>query len=101
MTEQGLTPGQLSTVRVRRAKVFDSGAWSAAVAAVSAGVLAFLCWLAYVLAVGGTSRSAGTTTLVLLAMAAAITATVFCAAFSAAYLVLRTFQRHAVIDDER
>jgi|APLak6261660231_1056022.scaffolds.fasta_scaffold22824_2 hypothetical protein len=101
MTEQGLTPGQLSSARMRRAKVFDGGAWSAAVTAVSAGVVAFLAWLAYVLAVDGTSQSAGSSTLVLLALAVAISATVFCAAFSAAYLVLRTFERHAAIDDER
>jgi hypothetical protein len=99
MTERSMTPGELSTVRARRAKVFDSGAWSAAVTAVSAGVVAFLAWLGYVLAVGGTSRSAGSSTLVLIALAVAIAATVFCAAFAAAYLVLRTLQRHAVVDD--
>lgn len=100
MTEQGLTAGELSTARVRRAKVFDSGAWSAAVTAVGAGVVAFLAWLAYALAVGGSSRATGPSTVALVTLGVAITASVFCAAFCAAYLVLRTFQRHAVVDDE-
>jgi hypothetical protein len=100
MSEQGMTPGELSTRRARRARVYDSGSWSAMVTTVSAGVIGFLCWLAYAVVLGSSrSRDAGTVAVVLLAVA--ITATVFCAAFAAAYLVLRTIQRDTVVDDER
>ncbi|MFN8167825.1 MAG: hypothetical protein U0S36_03480 [Candidatus Nanopelagicales bacterium] len=91
--EQGKTARELSTLRARRSRVYDSGSWSASVTAVGAGVVAFLAWLAYALRVGGSlgTRAPGTWTFVVLAVA--ITASTFCAAFGAAYLVLRTIQR--------
>lgn len=91
--EQGRSARELSTLRARRAQVYDSGSWSASVTAVGAGVVAFLAWLAYALRVGGSigDRSPGTWTFVVLAVA--ITASAFCATFGAAYLVLRTIQR--------
>jgi hypothetical protein len=100
MTDQGLTPGELSTRRARRARVYDSGAWSAMVTAVSAGVVAFLCWLAYALVLGNARRPGETGTVAVVLLAVAIAATAFSAAFSAAYLVLRTIQRDAGIDED-
>jgi len=92
------TVRDLATVRAQRTRVYDGGSWSAMLTAVVSGVIGFLGWLVYALSLGSSTSAVGPSTFLLLVLAVAIAATVFCAAFSAAYLILRTLQRDAGID---
>jgi hypothetical protein len=95
-----MSPGELSTRRARRARIYDGGAWSAMVTTVSAGVVAFLGWLAYALVLDNARPRGEVGTVAVVLLAVAIAATVLCAAFAAAYLVLRTMHRDAAADDQ-
>jgi hypothetical protein len=100
MSQLGQSARELSTRRARRERVYDSGAWSALATAVGAGVIALACWLLYAVNGSPTSSLRWPGTLVLTVLGVAIVASTFCAAFSAAYLVLRVLQRDAAVGDE-
>ncbi len=90
----------LGSASAQRGRVFENGCWTALVTAGGCGALALVAWLFYALQVGSVpSASRASGSFLVLVMAVAITASAASATFAAAWLVLRTLQRSAAIED--